>query len=187
MVFIPAVFTEPLRSSTRPTLLSYSWTGTLTSLLSPSSVTPFSFHRSSTPFFANGPRFYSLGHQWHLLASRFLGQRFQRTPTLRQTSTVYSIVLGGICVWHPQLMTSRTWISDLARRPQSHKSISSPVKISREYLDSPVIMGTWFWSLTDGKSGNLFPRCCNCAAIVVIIEQCLPCTEFTRLWCYFFF
>lgn len=72
------------------------------------------------------------------------------------------------------------------RRPQSHKSISSPVKISREYLDSPVIMGTWFWSLTDGKSGNLFPRCCNCATIVVIIEQCLPCTELTRLWCFFF-
>ena len=56
------------------------------------------------------------------------------------------------------------------RRPQSHKSISSPVKISREYLDSPVIMGTWFWLLADGKSGNLFPWCClRCLFIFCVV------------------
>lgn len=36
-------------------------------------------------------------------------------------------------------------------RLRSHKSISSPIKVSREYLDSPLIMSTWFWLLTDGQ------------------------------------
>lgn len=112
-----------------------------TSLLSPSSVTPVSFHLR--PSCCSWPEVLFPWLSMTPSAFCFSQPTFPGMLSLFQTSFIHSIVLSGIGVWHLQLAALYTWMvhrgGGEVSNPGvqcSHKSINSPIKVAREYPDN---------------------------------------------------